>query len=158
MFRGNKSGSLCMLGADPESPREVATGSLEMEAGPLLRQTPGLLLVFETVPSSLSRGALWVDDRLSREGGRCLDLQVTRGRFRRGDGPGLPILVSALHPPYGSGCFWSGQLLGLTVASSSSSTSKEISELQAGRRIALTFNLLVILRLFDLSSSLRPGL
>lgn len=108
---------------------------------------PGLLLVFETVPSSLSR-----------EGGRCMDPQVPGGRFRRDDGPGLPILVSALHPLCGSGCFRSGQLLGLTVASSSSSTSKEISELQAGSRIALTFNLLVILRLFDLSSSFRPEL
>lgn len=76
-----------------------------------------------------------------------MDPQVPGGRFRRDDGPGLPILVSALHPLYGSGCFRSGQLLGLTVASSSSSTSKEISELQAGSRIALTFNLLVILRL-----------
>lgn len=87
-----------------------------------------------------------------------MDLQVPGGRFRRGDGPSLPILVSALHPLYGSGCFRSVQLLGLTVAFSSSSTSKEISELQAGRRIALTFNLLVILRLFDPSSSLRPEL
>lgn len=60
--------------------------------------TPGILLVFKTVPSSLSRGALWVDDRLSREGGRCMDLQVTGGRFRRCVCSGLPILVSALHP------------------------------------------------------------